>query len=134
MSTKSVIAVDQSLPIGLKANIAAVMGLSLGQVHPELLGDEVQSKDEMSFAGITNTPLPILETEALDLAGLYWAAKDEDIERWCFTDCALTTKNYDDYTKRCAETPSKNMQFHGVLLHGPKKKINKLCGNYPLLK
>lgn len=134
MPTKSVIAVDQSLPIGLKANIAAVLGLSLGREHPELLGETVKTEDEVSFAGITNTPLPILEANPSELADLYWTGGGLGVERWCFTDCALTTKNYEDYTRRCAETASLNMRFHGVLLHGSKKEINKLCSNYPLLK
>ena len=35
---KCVIVVDQELPMGLIANTSAIMGITLGMIHPEVVG------------------------------------------------------------------------------------------------
>lgn len=57
---KCVFIVDKTLPLGLVANTCAVLSLSLGKNHPELVGDNLHDKDGNIHAGITTVVMPVL--------------------------------------------------------------------------
>ena len=59
MEQKAVIVLCDDLPNGLKANIAAVMGMSLGRYQPDLVGPEVQTGDGATLPGITTVPVTL---------------------------------------------------------------------------
>ena len=46
---KPVIIVADSLPTGLKANFAAVLGMSLGRLHPDLVGADTPAGAALTF-------------------------------------------------------------------------------------
>lgn len=68
---KCVMIIDEKLPLGLIANTAAIMGITLGEKFPEVVGKDVDSED---------------------------------------------------------------LNYLGVCICGPKKKVNKLTGSLPLLR
>ena len=58
---KCVMIIDETLPCGLIANTAAIMGLTLGKHIPEVVGKDVIDNDGLSHLGIIEFPIPILK-------------------------------------------------------------------------
>ena len=51
---------DEELRIGIIANTAAVMGITLGKAMPELVGADVRDESGHTHLGIIEFPVPIL--------------------------------------------------------------------------
>jgi hypothetical protein len=134
MSQKCVIVVDDSLPVGLKANIAAVLCLSVGANFPDVVGPDATDGTGNTYAGITQIPVPVLMSSTSQLADLVGAARDKDLYHASFTDAALNTKKYDDYTAELAAKRSDEVVHHGVVLVASDKQVKKLTSGLPLLK
>ncbi|MDR2897565.1 MAG: DUF2000 domain-containing protein [Spirochaetaceae bacterium] len=49
-STKCVMIIDETVPIGMIANTAAVMGVTIGKLFPEAVGAAVLDKDGNSHS------------------------------------------------------------------------------------
>lgn len=60
-STKCVMIIDESLPAGVIANTAAILGITLGKQFPEAVGTDVTDKSGRSHLGIIEFPVPILK-------------------------------------------------------------------------
>ena len=132
MEKKAIIAVSNKLPVGLKANIAAVLCMSLGKSYPDLVGPPAITRDGVTITGITTIPVPILEANPEQLFDLFNANSLDLVVP--FNEAAMTTKNYSDYQAKLLESQSEELQVHGILLYGDRKTINKLAGQLPLLK
>ena len=51
---------DEELPLGIIANTAAVMGITLGKAMPEVVGADVRDESGHTHLGIIEFPVPIL--------------------------------------------------------------------------
>lgn len=132
---KCVIVVDQDLPIGLKANIPAVLSMSLGKRYSELVGADISDADEILHSGITTIPLPILQAQSSALHDLMKKAKEQQVDFVVsFNQAAMTTKDYESYSKKLREIKNNELVQYGVLLYGDSSVIKKLTSQYPLLK
>lgn len=132
--TKGIIIVDEVLPPGLKANIAAVLSLSLGKKNPAIVGHSITNSEQIELEGITQIPLPILQAAAEDIKALYLANRESELYLVVFNDSALNTKTYQEYADRLSNQPTDKMVVHGLLAYGSRKLINKVSGNLPLLR
>lgn len=133
MDEKCVIILSESMPVGLKANIASVLSLSLGRNRPDLVGETVTAADGTNIPGITRIPVPILTAPEAALGDLYAQARVMALVV-PFTDAALKTKNYDDYRSQLAAQRTEEMVVHGLLLLGARKDVNRIAGRLPLLR
>jgi hypothetical protein len=133
MNTKSVIILLDSLSSGLKSNIAAILGMSLGRYHPELVGGPVTTADGRELPGITTIPVPILGADESVLNDIFLTASDLDLVV-SFGNAALTTKTYDEYRSKLGALGKSEQGVKGLLLCGPKKTVNKLVGQLALLR
>jgi hypothetical protein len=134
---KCVMIIDNSLPIGLIANTAAVLSLTLGKKIDGIIGSDVSDSSGQIHVGITNIPIPILKASSECIRELRMRIIQEefsDILVVDFSNAAQMTKNYNDYTEKIAQFGTKELQYLGIALYGDKKKITKLTGNLPLLK
>ena len=59
---KCVIVMDEGLPLGLIANTAAILGITLGKTLPEVVGAAVEDASGQSHLGIIEFPVPILRS------------------------------------------------------------------------
>ena len=57
---KCVMVVDGSLPLGIIANTAAIMGITLGKKMPEVVGAGVTDQSGKEHPGVIEFPVPIL--------------------------------------------------------------------------
>ena len=58
---KCVIVVDENLPLGIIANTAAILGITMGMKMPDVVGNDVLDLEGNSHMGIIQFPVPILK-------------------------------------------------------------------------
>lgn len=134
---KCVIVIDENLPLGIIANTAAILGITLGMKNPSVVGCDVKDADNNIHSGIIEFPVPILKSNRNSLNALSKTLKEEffdDLTIVDFTDLAQSCKTYDEYIFKMTETPAQLLNNIGLLIYGNKKKVNKLTGNMPLLR
>ncbi len=134
---KCVMVIDEELPLGLIANTAAIMGITLGQKLPEVVGADVSDQSGHVHLGIIEFPVPILKAgpEAIKaLRERLYQPEFQDVTAVDFSDLAQSCKTYDEFIRKMAGTAEPDLQYFGVALCGAKKKINKLTGSMPLLR
>src|SRR6266849_4827826 len=137
MSLKCVMVIDQELSIGLVANTAAVLSISLGKTVADIIGHDIYDAAGHLHVGITRTPIPILRGTKETIRSIRRQLYDsnyKDVFVVDFCNAAQSTKNYDDYSRKLTETPIDDLVFLGIALYGPEKIVNKFTGSMPLLR
>lgn len=51
-----------------------------------------------------------------------------------FSDVAQSCKNYPEYIEKAAAVTEEEITYFGIGIYGPKKRVNKLTGDLPLLR
>ncbi len=134
---KCVIIVDESLPAGMIANTAAILGITMGMKMPDVVGCDVTDADGNRHRGIIQFPVPILKGNAQtlrQLRGKLFSEEYADLIAADFTDLAQGCRVYHEFIEKMAVCPEKDLSYIGIAICGAKKKINRLTGNMPLLK
>lgn len=134
VAMKCVVVVNEELPIGLKANAASVITMTLGKQVPALVGPDVKDADGILHPGIVLIPVPILTAAPDKVRAIWESAGEGDIVRVGFSSLAQSCRTYDEYLERMAATPSGDLDSAGVGLFGVKKLVNRLAGSLPLLR
>lgn len=134
---KCVIVLDETLPVGVLCNTAAILGATIGKQVPECVGEDVKDADQKHHLGIIATPIPILKSDKEIIYCLRQKLYEPDFSDMLtvdFSNVAQCCQTYDDYIKNVCSTPQTNHQYFGIALYGDKKKVNKLTGSIPLLR
>lgn len=132
---KCAVVVGAELPVGLAANAAGVLSVTLGHRVDGLVGADVEDADGVTHPGIIHVPLPILTAPRDAVAAIVRAAaEDDEIFFVAFSALAQSCRTYDEYTARMATTATADLDSVGVALHGPRKRVDRLVGSLPLLR
>ena len=134
---KCVMVIDENLPLGLIANTAAIMGITLGKEMPDIVGTTVMDQSGNLHLGIIEFPVPILKGSPGTIKGIrekLYQVEYQDLSVVDFSDLAQSCKTYDEFIKKMAGVPESSLQYLGLAICGAKKKVNKLTGNIPLLR
>ena len=134
---KCVMVLDEHLPLGLIANTAAILGITLGKKMPEVVGADVTDQSGNAHLGIIEFPVPILKGTPESLKVLrekLYAPEFEEVTVVDFSDLAQSCKTYEEFIGKMHTAAETDLSYFGVVLCGPKKKVNKLTGNLPLLR
>lgn len=134
---KCVMIIDSNLEIGVQVNTAAALGISLASNIKGLAGKKLIDKDGIVHEGVTNTPIPILTLSNEEIKEKYnelLQMNSDEIRVIGFNEVAQKSLDYDDYEMKLAETTNNNINYLGICIYGPKKKINKLTGNIKMLR
>lgn len=129
--------IDEHLPLGIIANTAAVMGITLGKLKPEIVGTTVLDKDFNQHLGVITFPVPILKADASkiqELRELLYQEAYQDVLCVDFTLQAQECKAYEEYIEKMKHVSQKDLVYMGIAICGPKKKVNSLTGSMPLLR
>ncbi|MGR3205099.1 DUF2000 domain-containing protein [Bacillus glycinifermentans] len=135
--TKCALVIDESLPVGLIANTAAILGATLGKNNPALLGGNVTDGSGIEHLGIVNVPIPILKGNAgllHELRQKLLTDEFSDILVVDFTDVAQSCHTYEAYIEKFQASASSDYRYFGIGMCGDKKKVNRLTGSVGLLK
>ncbi|WP_207641277.1 DUF2000 domain-containing protein [Clostridium akagii] len=134
---KCVIVIDEDLPLGIIANTAAILGITLGKHIPEIVGDDATDASGEKHLGITKIPVPILKGDKEILRQLrkrLYTSDFDDIIVVDFSDIAQGCNIYDEYIEKVSTILEVEHTYLGIAICGNKKKVNKLTGSMPLLR
>jgi len=135
---KCVTIIDGSLPNGLIANTAAVLGVSLGNKMGNISGPDVYDASGGLHTGLIRVPIPILTAEPEKMRSIREAflagAGSHDTIMVDVSNVAQISKDYESYTVAINRTDSNELTYLGLALYGSKKFINKLTGSLPLFR
>ncbi len=134
---KCVMVIDEHLPLGIIANTAAIMGITLGKKMPEVVGDDVTDQSGNEHLGIIEFPVPILKGSPETIKEIrekLYQPEFQDVTVVDFSDLAQSCKTYDEFTEKMGQVSESALQYLGVAVCGPKKKVCKLTGSMPLLR
>ena len=134
---KCVMVIDEHLPLGIIANTTAIMGITLGKKMPEVVGADVTDKTGKEHLGIIEFPVPILKGNAESIKTIRERLYEPDFSDLTvvdFSDLAQGCKTYDEFTEKMKEVSEIDLNYFGIAICGPKKKVNKLTGSMPLLR
>ena len=132
-----VIVLDGSLPLGVLANTAAILGITLGKKLPEAVGADVTDRSGREHLGIIAFPVPILRgsPEAIrQIREKLYQPDFHELTAVDFSDLAQGCRTYDEFIEKMGQAPESALQYIGVAVCGPKKKVNKLTGSMSLLR
>lgn len=135
--TKCVMVIDEALPLGIIANTAGIMGLTLGKHIPETIGSEVLDKSGCAHLGIIQIPVPVLKADRdriKEIRQRLYQPEFADLIVVDFSDVAQSCNVYDDYIQKAAGVEEDCFQYFGIGMCGDKRLVNKLTGSLPLLK
>ena len=91
---KCVMVIDENLPLGIIANTAAIMGITLGKKMPEVVGADVYDRTGNKHLGIIEFPVPILKGNADIIKTIREKLYEPD-----FSD--LTVVDFSDFAQGC---------------------------------
>lgn len=134
---KCVIIIDEQLPIGLVANTAAILGVTLGKLYPEGIGEDIYDSTGNKHLGIVNFPIPILKTNKEQLQTIRESISqqsEQDVTIIDFSDVAQITNSYEQYRQTLESIAPEKLAYFGICLKGKKKLINKVAGSLPLYR
>jgi len=129
--------IDSALPLGYIANTAAMLGVTIGQRLPQIVGEDVTDASGNTHTGISTYPISMLKgSEELlkELRQKLFTPEFSGLTIVDFSDVAQQINVYADYAKKAAETPEREHNYYGIALFGDKKKVNRLTGMLPLLR
>jgi hypothetical protein len=134
MSERCVIVVDEALPPGLAANAAAVLALTLGAREPGLVGDDLVDADAHAHPGLIPFGLPVLRAPRGELGDLRARAGEAGLAVIDFPAVGQQTNDYDEVRQAVARTPTEELEYLGVAVHGPRRAVGRLTGRLALLR
>lgn len=134
---KCVMVIDERLPVGLIANTAAILGITLGRERGEVVGHDVYDAGGNRHLGIIEFPVPILRAAPEAIRALrerLYAPEFSAVTAVDFSDLSQGCKTYEEYRDKMSAAGESSLRYYGAALIGPKKLVNKLTGSLPLLR
>ena len=134
---KCVMILDEDLPLGLIANTAAIMGITLGKTCPEVVGADVLDRDGNVHPGIIEFPVPVLKASRETIRSVrdrLSQAAFQELTVVDFSDLAQGCRTYDEFIQKMGQASEETLEYLGIAICGPKKKVDRLTGSMPLLR
>lgn len=134
---KCVMLLEETLPAGLLANTAAIMGITLGKKLPEVVGTDVADRNGNIHLGIIEFPVPVLKASCDTIKALrerLYQPEYQELTVVDFSDLAQGCRTYNEFIEKMEQVPEETLEYLGIAICGPKKKVNQLTGSMPLLR
>ena len=134
---KCVMILEETLPAGLIANTAAIMGITLGKKLPEVVGADVADRSGNVHLGIIEFPVPVLKASCDTIKAVrerLYQPEYQELTAVDFSDLAQGCRTYGEFIQKMGQASEETLKYLGVAICGPKKKVNQLTGSMPLLR
>lgn len=106
---KIAMVINKELPVGLIANTAAVLGISLSKMHEEdIVGSDILDADGNKHYGITAKTIPILSgtrEQIKDMRRILFEENYSDVTVIDFSEAAQKCLDYENYTNMLSCMP-----------------------------
>jgi len=130
---RCVAVIDAALAIGKAANAAAVMALTMGARHPQLVGEPLIDSAGNQHAGLIPMGIAVLGAPADELPPIREKARGVGLEVVDFPTQGQQTNDYAEFRRRVRETASGDLRYLGVMLYGERRKVSRIVGRFGLL-
>jgi hypothetical protein len=135
MAEKYVLVIDAALPLGLIANTAAVLGVSVGRREPHLVGAEAEDGSGGRHGGLIQVTLPVLKADPARIAELRRAAlQHPGLKVIDVSEAAQRNRTYPDYLAELKAMTDADIRYLGIALYGEAGAVKALTGSLPLLR
>lgn len=134
---KCVMVMDEALPLGILANTAGILGITLGKHIPEAVGPDVVDQTGNMHRGIIQIPVPVLKADQARLRAIreqLYREEFSDLIVVDFSDVAQSCNVYEEFIEKAAQRAESTYTYFGIGICGAKKLVNKLTGSLPLLR
>jgi hypothetical protein len=131
---RCVVVLDDALAPGLAANAAAVLALTLGATVDGLVGEAIVDADGEVHPGLVPMGLPVLCAPRAQLGDLRARALAAGVGVVDFPSFGQQTTDYNAFRGRVAQTPTAELEYLGIVLHGSRRAVNRLTGNLRLMR
>lgn len=127
-----VIVLNHDLPAGKAANAAAVLAMTLGQRHPQLIGAALEVADGKSYPGLIPLGISVLSASEQELGKLLVEGRARECDMTIFPADGQQTTNYLEFRQAVAMKTEEQLVLLGVAIAGEKKVVRKLVGKLNL--
>ena len=124
---KCVMVIDESLPLGLIANTAAIMGITLGKKMPEVVGDDVTDRSGNKHLGIIEFPVPILrgsQSIIRQIREKLYQPDFQDLTVVDFSGLAQGCKTYDEFVEKMGHVTESALQYLSIAVDRKSTRLN----------
>ena len=128
---------QRRIALGLNREHTGILGVTLGKLAPQIVGEDVVDQSGNSHLGVVAIPVPILSVSKEKLKTIreqLYQPEFSDLIVVDFSDVAQSCKNYPEYIEKAAAVTEEEITYFGIGIYGPKKRVNKLTGDLPLLR
>ncbi len=131
---RCVIVIDMALPAGRAANAAAVIALTLGKRHPELVGADLIDGSGKAHPGLIPIGIAVLAAPVGELNELHANARHSAVDVVDFPAQGQQTNDYAEFAAMVRAVPTEQLSYVGVGVYGSRKAVGKIVGKYTLLR
>jgi len=128
------IVLDEELTPGRAANAAAVIALTVGALVPDLQGEDVVDADGAIHPGLIPIGLPVLKAPAGTIGALRERAVEAGLVVVDFPAPGQQTTDYEAFRHAVSTTRAAELEYVGVAVIGPKKRVARITGQLALLR
>ncbi|KAF6667407.1 DUF2000 domain-containing protein [Pantoea sp. ARC270] len=129
---RCVMILNAALPAGKATNAAAVLALTLGQRHPELVGDALEDAERHPSPGLISTGIPVLAATDEQLRALLLEAEEAGYDRVLFPEEGQATTDYQALSIALRQQSRRQWRLLGLAIVGDKKALRKLTAKLAL--
>jgi hypothetical protein len=132
---KAVIVVADSLGRGLAANRAAVLATGLAAHVPNMIGQNLMTKDGKELLSFTQVPIPALCSKP-DTNFIELAKKSEELgcKVIVFLTRAQGMRSYEEYRLSVTQSNYSELDIDAIAIYGDPKSVTRATGNLPSLR
>ncbi|MDM7854792.1 DUF2000 domain-containing protein [Cellulomonas alba] len=131
---KIVLVLRTDLPPALAANAAVVLGLALGGRLDASVAEDSADASGTLHAGLNPVPVPTLAASGRELRELHvHALAAGGVTVVGFNEVARRSRSYAEYEQALSETTTQDVEYVGLILHGPRSRVTKLTKRLALM-
>lgn len=111
---KCVIVVDESMELGVIANVTAILSISLGKLRPDISGCDTPDAEDHTHYGLIQVPVPVLKASSEKIAEIrnkLFCEGYDDVSCIDFTNVAQECMTYTDYTETMKQSTKDNLVY-----------------------
>jgi hypothetical protein len=131
---RCVIVIDDTLPPGKACNAAAVVALTLGARHPELVGAPLVDAQGVEHPGLIPVGISVLKASAARLPQLRADALAKAFDVVDFAVQGQQTKDYSAFRDAVRVVATADLAYLAVGVVGENKVLRKLVSEFELMR